>query len=628
MLNQLFSYKNAPKWFILLTDVSICLVSLIFSYLLRFDFDIAEEEFKQLFQVSLVLVAVRTSSFVAGKTYHGIIRYTESRDIQSLFGILALGSFILLVVNLICWYGNINFNIPRAVILIDFMVSFFFMVLFRLTVKQVYEQYKNENKDKRNVLVYGADELAHMVKKALERDAGTKYKVVAFVDPGKRRVGKKIEGVSIISEFELEGVLRENKIHHMTISVQELLATKKQELVDLCLRHDTRIFDVPPASKWIRGELSFKQIKKVRIEDLLGRKPIVINNQLIESKINRKSILVTGAAGSIGSELVKQLAAFEPSKLVLLDQAETPLNDLDLMIRENFPDLDIETVITDVTNPTRMGEVFAAYNFSSVYHVAAYKHVPMMEQNPLEALRVNVFGTKLVADLCVKYEVAKMVFVSTDKAVNPTNIMGASKRIAEIYVQSLDATTNTAFVTTRFGNVLGSNGSVIPLFRKQIESAGPITVTHPEVTRFFMTIPEACQLIIEAASMGEGGEIYVFDMGDSIKIVDLAKKMIKLSRLELGKDIEISFTGLRPGEKLYEELLNNKENTLPTHHPKIMIGKVRAYEFEQINKTYDDLHKHLSSSDVDGAVKLMKVIVPEFLSKNSRFEVFDKNLNP
>jgi len=623
-MNQLFSDKNAPKWFILLTDVIICLVSVIISYLLRFDFDIADAEFKQLLSVCVVVISVRTLSFIIGRTYHGIIRYTESRDIQGLFGILALGSFSLLIINFVCWFFDVNFNIPRAVILIDFMVTFFLMVLFRLTVKQVYEQYKHDHKDKRNVIIYGADELAHMVKKALERDAGTKYRIIAFVDAGEGRIGKKIEGVNIIDESDLESVLEKSDVHHITISVQNLNAVKKQQIVDLCLKYDTRIFDVPPAAKWIRGELSFKQIKSVKIEDLLGRKPILLSNESIEEKTREKNILVTGAAGSIGSELVKQIASLKPSKLVILDQAETPLNDLDLVIREKYPYIDIVTVITDVTNPKPMNEVFAKYKLHSVYHAAAYKHVPMMEQNPLEAVRVNIFGTKLVADLCVQHGVEKMVFVSTDKAVNPTNIMGASKRIAEIYVQSLNATATTNFVTSRFGNVLGSNGSVIPRFRKQIATGGPITVTHPDVTRFFMTIPEACQLIMEAGSMGKGGEIYVFDMGESVKIIDLAKKMIKLSRLELGKDIEISFTGLRPGEKLYEELLNNNENTLATHHPKIMIGKVREYPFDEVSKTFAELQEKLTSNHIDETVQLMKEIVPEFISKNSRFETFDK----
>lgn len=621
---KLLSHKNAPQWFILLMDMLICLGSLIVAYLLRFDFDLQFVEFKTLYRVSVVVIGVRLISFVVGRTYQGIIRYTESKDIQRVFSILAIGSFGLWFINMFCWYFDVKFNIPRAVILIDFMVSFFLLVLFRLSVKQIYEQFQNVSKDKREVVIYGADELAQMVKKALERDSGTKYEVVAFVDPTNVRVGKKIEGVKIIGEESFSKLLENNDIHHVTISVQKLSAAKKQQIVDLGLRYNTRIFDVPPASKWIRGELSFKQIKRIKIEDLLGREPIVINNVAIEKKTKEKNVLVTGAAGSIGSELVKQIAKFNPSKLIILDQAETPLYDLDFIMREKYPYIEIETVISDVTNVKRMEEVFIKHKPHAVYHAAAYKHVPMMEVNPLEAVRVNIFGTKVLADLCVKHKVGKMVFVSTDKAVNPTNIMGASKRIAEIYVQSLNASSETQFVTTRFGNVLGSNGSVIPRFRKQIESGGPITVTHPDVTRFFMTIPEACQLILEAGSMSKGGEIYVFDMGESVKIIDLAKKMIKLSRLELGKDIEIIFTGLRPGEKLYEELLNDKENSLPTHHPKIMIGKVRVYSEEEVKSLFDTLQNEFLSNNIDESVRIMKKIVPEFLSKNSRFEQFDK----
>lgn len=622
-MTLLLTRKNAPKWFILLVDVLICLASLILSYLLRFDFNIQDAEFQKLHAVIPAVLSVRLITFYIGRTYQGIIRYTESKDIQRVFSILALGSIGLMLINLTCWLFDIKFNIPRAVALIDFMVTFFLMVLFRLSVKQIYEQFKNVSRDKRKVVVYGSDGLAQMVKKALERDGGTKYEVVAFVDPSGVRAGKKIEGIKIIDEKGLDHILKNNEIHHITISVQKLSAAKKQQLVDLGLKYNTRIFDVPPAANWIRGELSFKQIKRVKIEDLLGREPIVINNVAIENKTKEKIILVTGAAGSIGSELVKQIASYNPAKLIILDQAETPLYDLDFVMREKYPYIEIETVITDVTNLRRMEEVFQRYKPNVVYHAAAYKHVPMMENNPLEAVRVNVFGTRLVADLCVKHEVGKMVLVSTDKAVNPTNIMGASKRIAEIYVQSLNASVATQFVTTRFGNVLGSNGSVIPRFRKQIEAGGPITVTHPDVTRFFMTIPEACQLILEAGSMSKGGEIYVFDMGESVKIVDLAKKMIKLSRLELGRDIEISYTGLRPGEKLYEELLNNKENSLPTHHPKIMIGKVREYSLKDVRLLFDELLTNFNENKMDESVQVMKKIVPEFLSKNSRFEALD-----
>ena len=615
--------KNAPRWFILLTDVFICLTSLFFSYLLRFDFRLDVKEFKDFGVVMLVVFVIRTLSFLFARTYHGIIRYTESKDIKSLFGILALGSLVLMLVNLVCWYFEAPFNIPRAVILIDFVVSFFLMVLFRLTVKEVYNQIKDSSKEKRKVVVYGSDGLAQMVKNALERDAGAKYEIAAFVDPSKLRVGKKLEGVKVIAESEIEKLLVEQDIHHITISIQDMSPAKKQEIVNLGLKYDARIFYVPPAASWIRGELSFKQIKSVKIEDLLGRDPIVINNASIETSLKEKVVLITGAAGSIGSELVFQVALFKPHKIIILDQSETPLYDLDIRIRESYPYLKVETVIADVADPNRMAYVFKKFAPHFVYHAAAYKHVPMMEENPLEAVRTNIIGTTTVANLCDANQVEKMVFVSTDKAVNPTNVMGASKRVAEIYVQSLNSKQSTQYVTTRFGNVLGSNGSVIPRFRKQIEAGGPITVTHPDVTRFFMTIPEACQLILEAGCMGSGGEIYVFDMGESVKIIDLAKKMVKLSRLELGRDIEIVFTGMRPGEKLYEELLNNKENTLPTHHPKILIGKTRTYQVQEVKDLMTGLLASFERNEVEETVRWIKKIVPEYISKNSRFELLD-----
>ena len=623
-MNIQITAKNAPRWFILLTDVLICFSSLFFSYLLRFDFKLEVKEFEDFGIVTSVVLLIRTASFLFARTYHGIIRYTESKDIKSLFGVLALGSLVLMLVNLICWYFEIAFNIPRAVILIDFVVSFFLMVLFRLTVKEVYTQIQDSSKEKRKVVVYGADGLAQMVKGALERDAGAKYEIAAFVDPSKLRVGKKLEGVKVIAESDIEKLLSDHDIHHITISIQDMSPAKKQEIVNLGLKYDARIFYVPPASSWIRGELSFKQIKSVKIEDLLGRDPIVINNASIEANLKEKIVLITGAAGSIGSELVFQVALFKPQKIIMLDQGETPLYDLDIRIRESYPYLKVETVIADVADPKRMAYIFKKFGPHFVYHAAAYKHVPMMEENPLEAVRTNILGTIIVADLCQKHEVEKMVFVSTDKAVNPTNVMGASKRVAEIYVQSLNSSDKTQYVTTRFGNVLGSNGSVIPRFRKQIETGGPITVTHPDVTRFFMTIPEACQLILEAGCMGSGGEIYVFDMGESVKIIDLAKKMIKLSRLELGKDIEIVYTGLRPGEKLYEELLNNKENTLPTHHPKILIGKTRVYHSEEVRDLIAGLIAAFEKNEIEETVKWIKKMVPEYISKNSRFEILDQ----
>jgi FlaA1/EpsC-like NDP-sugar epimerase len=384
-----------------------------------------------------------------------------------------------------------------------------------------------------------------------------------------------------------------------------------------------RVLNVPPASRWINGELSFNQIKSIKIEDLLEREPIKLDEEIIKAQIENKIILITGAAGSIGSELARQCSKYHPKKLFLLDQAETPLHELDLEFNDLLIKPKYEVVIADVRQIDRMRKVFNTFKPDIVFHAAAYKHVPMMENNPSESILTNILGTKIVADLSVEFNVEKFVFVSTDKAVNPTSVMGASKRIAEIYIQSLGKTASTKFITTRFGNVLGSNGSVIPRFKKQIDQGGPITITHPDISRYFMTIPEASQLVLEASSMGKGGEIFVFDMGGSVKIVDLARKMILLLGLKEGKDISIVYTGLRPGEKLYEELLANTENTLPTHHNQILIGKVREYAYSQVKKIIEELIQSFDTQNNELIVQRMKDLVPEFISNNSVFQKLD-----
>ncbi|MEO1712617.1 MAG: nucleoside-diphosphate sugar epimerase/dehydratase, partial [Bacteroidota bacterium] len=406
-------------------------------------------------------------------------------------------------------------------------------------------------------------------------------------------------------------------------------ADRRQSVVEVCLEHQVKVLNIPPVSQWINGELSFSQIRKVRIEDLLERDPIQLDQAEIEAQIRGKAVLITGAAGSIGSELVRQVIQYHPKCLVLLDQAETPLYEIELSLRSKYHFSNFEIILGDVRNQWSMQRIFDQHRPDVIYHAAAYKHVPMMENHPSEAILTNVYGTKVLADLAQKYESKKFVLVSTDKAVNPSSVMGASKRIAEIYVQSLDRSLaqekkSPKFVTTRFGNVLGSNGSVIPLFKKQIRAGGPITITHPEMTRYFMTIPEACQLVMEAGAMGKGGEIFVFDMGKSIKILDLAKRMIRLSGLELGKDIHITFTGLRPGEKLYEELLNQAETTLPTHHKKIMIAKVREYPFTEVAGKIDALLELIKEQNEERTVRAVKALVPEFKSQNSIYEKFDR----
>jgi FlaA1/EpsC-like NDP-sugar epimerase len=423
---------------------------------------------------------------------------------------------------------------------------------------------------------------------------------------------------------ELDDLLRSNQVFDMIISIQNITPQHKQSIIEKCLSYDVRILNVPPVTSWINGELSLKQIKKIKIEDLLERDPIRLDAELIRTQLTDKTILITGGAGSIGSEIARQIIPFKPKYLVIVDQAESPLYDLELELSERFRWKKFETVLGDIRQGERMERIFKAFKPEVIFHAAAYKHVPVIENNPSEAVLTNVEGTKTIADLAVKYNVEKFVMVSTDKAVNPTSIMGATKRIAEIYCQSLNLHGNTRFVTTRFGNVLDSNGSVIPRFKKQIDEGGPVTVTHPEITRYFMTIPEACQLVLEAGAMGKGGEIFIFDMGSSIRIADLAKKMIKLSGLSLGKDIQIVFTGLRPGEKIYEELLADKETTLPTHHKKIMIAKVREYNFEDFDKNILQLIDLFKLQNNEAIVNKMKEMLPEYVSANSMYEKLDK----
>ncbi len=504
------------------------------------------------------------------------------------------------------------------------MTTVFFMTSLRWLVKALFYQFRTSSLQVKRAAIYGTGPAAIAAKQSLDQDSEAKYKVHAFFDEIKTGMRQKLEGTSIFPEKELDRILVSEDIDYLILAKPFESVDKKRQIVDLCLNNNVQVLGVPSVDSWLNGELSSKQIKKIRIEELLERNPIRLDKNKIEEQVKGKVVMVTGAAGSIGSEMVRQIIKFEPKQLVLFDQAESPLYDIEMEIRESGNCQNFQIVIGDVADAIRVNDTFKKYHPSIIYHAAAYKHVPMMENNPAEAIKTKILGTKTIADHTVKYNAERFVMVSTDKAVNPTNVMGASKRIAEIYTQSLNENSQTSFITTRFGNVLGSNGSVIPRFRKQIEDGGPITVTHPQITRFFMTIPEACQLVLEAAAMGSGGEIFIFDMGKSVKIVDLAKKMIKLSGLQLGKDIEIKFTGLRPGEKLYEELLADKENTLPTHHSQIMIAKVRNYPFEEVSAMIKQLIQFGEEQDMYKIVGQMKQIVPEFVSQNSIFESLDK----
>ncbi len=623
LLTFLFQ-RSMPRWVIFFIDIGICLFSLILAYLVRFNFAIPAVEIKAIPLVASLVLGVRAISFFISKTYQGIVKFTGSEDARRIFLVVTLGSISYILINVVCYHFiNKTFPIPFSIIIIDYIATTFFMISLRVMFKALYLELTTKGREKRNVVIFGAGESGIITKRALEQDLTTKYNVIAFVDDDVNKQRKKLEGTSIVGIDKLDELATNKEISTVIISVQNISSQRRQRIVDICLNHDIVVLTVPPVSNWINGELSLKQIKTIQIEELLERDPIQLHKENIRQEVTGKVILVTGAAGSIGSEIVRQVIRFSPKRIILLDQAESPLYEMEMELYDKYKQQAYKVVIGDIRNKERMENVFRTFRPQLVFHAAAYKHVPMMENNPSESILTNVFGTKVLADLAVKSGVEKFVMISTDKAVNPTNVMGASKRVAEIYIQSLSKVANTKFITTRFGNVLGSSGSVIPRFRQQLENGGPITITHPEITRYFMTIPEACQLVLEAGAMAKGGEIYIFDMGESVRIVDLAKKMIKLSGLVLDKDIKIVFTGLRPGEKLYEELLADHENTLPTHHRQIMVAKVKELDFETISSEIEELIKLFKYQDNKAIVTKMKELVPEFKSNNSIYEELD-----
>jgi FlaA1/EpsC-like NDP-sugar epimerase len=624
-MKVLSANRNTPRWIIFLIDVGFCVLSLLLAYLLRFNFSIPLRYYETFVYVFPIVIGVRAVTFILFRTYSGIVRYTSTNDARRIFTVITLGTLLLVGFNLIDYFFLLGqFVIPSSVIVIDYLATTVALVGFRLSVKVIYFELKAGGQDRARVIIYGAGEAGVITKRTLDRDMQSQYDVVAFIDDNRKKVGKKIEGIPILHTDEIERLLKKQSIDRVIISIQSLPKIKKERIVETCLPFNTRVLHVPAVSSWINGELSAGQITEVRIEDLLGREPIRLGDEALNSQLQGKIVLVTGAAGSIGSELARQVCKYLPEKIILLDQNESGLFDVENEIAAAYGHSAGEVVVADITNENRMGHVFEHFKPQVVYHAAAYKHVPMMEQNPSEAILTNVLGTRILVDLSAANAVETFVMISTDKAVNPTNVMGASKRIAEIYAQASNRTGNTRYITTRFGNVLGSNGSVIPRFKKQIENGGPVTVTHPNITRYFMTIPEACQLVLEAGAMGKGGEIYIFDMGEPIRIIDLAYKMIRLSGLEPGKDIDVTISGLRPGEKLFEELLNDKENTTATHHPQIMIARVPQYNLEDIYPKIEELCRTPSGRDNFELVMLMKELVPEYKSQNSVYARLDR----
>lgn len=619
-----------PRWVIVVIDIAIIAISTGLGYLLRFNFNLHEiAAFDPKTGILTTVLAGLIASLVT-KSYAGIVRYTGVEDGIRILYTTFLTSALVAIVNLIYYYNFARNLVPYSVLLITILASFLFLFYYRLIVKSVFSFYRMPS-SKSNVLIYGAGHSGMMVRQVIESDPRSKSRVAAFIEDDQNKIGKEIQGTKIFSaDTDLAKLFEDYKIKELIIAIRDLSFDRKNEIVDQCLNHQIKIRSVPPVQKWVRGELSLKQIKEINIEDLLGREAIRIGDETVVQALSQKVICITGAAGSIGSELARQVLLYDPSVVVLIDQAETPLYQIEHELKMKGLTIPIKIFVADICNKHRMSYIFRETKPDIILHAAAYKHVPMMESNPSEAAMCNILGTKLLADLAVENRVSRFVMISTDKAVNPTSVMGCSKRIAEIYVQSLNnhlqksGAQHTLFVTTRFGNVLGSNGSVIPLFRSQISEGGPVTVTHPDITRYFMTIPEACRLVLEAGAMGQGGEIFIFDMGKPIRIYDLAKKMILLSGLTIGKDIEIVFTGLREGEKLYEELLNDQENTIPTHHEKILKAKVSEYSFVEIDNFVGLLEDLIHDRNELKMVALMKEMVPEFKSNYSRFEILDR----
>lgn len=608
------------------------------AFVLRFNFNFTEISHYDLRKILGITIAVNACLLIAFKTYAGIIRYTSVEDTGKILSVNTIVCLIFLLIENI-YPKSIDAPsqpalFPASVLLIYYLTINFSLILYRLFIKRAYNYLYSVRKKSVKAIIYSAGFEGILAKKMISDNQRSDIKILAFIEDNDRLIGKIIETTSVLraNKANLERLSREGA-ELLIIADPFIRKQRLNDLVDICLELNIRIQQVPSSEKWINNTLQPDQLKNVNIEQLLERDVIKIKNEQVGKEIRGKKILVTGAAGSIGSEIVRQLMQYSPAIIIACDVAETPLHQLSISLEQ---DAKVKTFIGDICDKIRMEQIFEIYAPDIVYHAAAYKHVPLMEEHPSAAILNNVLGTKILSELSVAYNVEKFVMVSTDKAVNPTNVMGASKRVCEIFIQSLYKNISlggknrdlkngkiTRFITTRFGNVLGSNGSVIPLFKKQLEEGGPLKVTHPEITRYFMTIPEACQLVLEAGTMGKGGEIFVFDMGKPVKIVDLAKKMIRLAGKEPDRDIAIEFSGLRPGEKLYEELLNNAENTMPTYHEKIMIATVREYDFAIIHNDINDLIELAQKHFLMETVMKIKEIVPEYISNNSIYQKLD-----
>ncbi|MFV8465670.1 polysaccharide biosynthesis protein [Flavobacterium sp. LB1P62] len=623
-----------PRWIIIMIDFSVLVLAFFFTILIfkgtGLDYIITPQRYLFI----SCFFGINIFFFWLFRTYSGIIRHSSYIDaVKLLFSQMAvLVLFLFLNFGYELFYGQKAFL--NTAFFINIVLSFCGLFLYRVIIKRTFEIYFSERGSNKLIrtIIYGTDANAISVAKALKVETPSRFKIVGFVDKNNQNATKRMLDLPIlVKKKKLPPLMRSVNAQAVIIADKSLSKEERLVIVDQCLEFNYTVYTVPLISDWENQKEISQKVKSIQIEDLLERKPIVLDNKSISKQLKDKTVLITGAAGSIGSEIVRQVLGFSPKVVIILDQAETPLHHMCLEMSGLDSNSKMHTVIADVRNKEAMNSVFKKYAPQVVFHAAAYKHVPLMEENPSQAILTNVEGTKILADLSCFYKVKKFVMVSTDKAVNPSNVMGASKRIAEKYVQSLQLKSKdngeknaTKFITTRFGNVLGSNGSVVPLFTKQIANGGPITITHPDIIRYFMTIPEACQLVLEAGAMGNGGEIYIFDMGKPVKIIDLARKMIKLAGFIPERDIKIQIVGLRPGEKLYEELLNDTSKTLPTYHEKIMISEEILDDFEVLNTDIEELIRIANHFDNDQIVLKMKKIVPEFKSMNSTFELLDK----
>ena len=626
-LRRIFSSKVLPSWVILALDLGVTVASIIVAFMLYYAPVELEYRGSEILMAMGLVLLFNLIFFHAFRTFSNVLRFSSFLDVLHISAALICSYICGVLVSWVSYYGFGYKLMELAVLTISYVVMFVCMSLSRMTIKAVYDALNEDTSDAYNTFVYGTRGGGVNIAKAIRLARPNKFHLKGFVADNPAMKGKVMMGVNVyMNDEDLMQHIRENHVEALIVSPVKADVLKETDIADRLLKENVSIYLAPDLTDDWQGLQKANLIRQAQIEDLLGRDPIHINMQRIGAQLEGKRVLITGAAGSIGSEIMRQVAVFNPYQLILVDQAETPLNDIRLELKSKWSNLEAPTLVADISNQRRMEEIFRDYQPEYVFHAAAYKHVPMMEDNVSEAIQNNVLGTKVMADLSVKYGVKRFVMVSTDKAVNPSNVMGCSKRICEIYVQALarkiqrESPAGTQFITTRFGNVLGSNGSVIPLFRQQIERGGPITVTHPDIIRYFMTIPEACQLVLEAGSMGKGGEIFIFDMGQPVKIVDLAKKMIRLSGRT---DIKIEFTGLRHGEKLYEELLATKENTKPTSHDKIMIANVREYDFEDVSNDVDSLIQSSYNYDSMATVARMKDMVPEFKSLNSQYSILD-----